>query len=715
MSESTDEAQLSTTEEVASPAAEARASTPSSHDADDVEVLAHPPEETPSASRHDSVVPTSRKLAPPPKPKRDSSNPGSVPAPPADSAAAALVAGESLRAISEALAQEGLASSKGEIAGSRPPVPRPRSQPSINPAATATALEQGSSGLAEMRPVEAVRGRDKLPTVPDSSSIASRKSASVSPQRIIAIGKSPSAAAQPAPAPASAAPATLQSLESSPVAEHVVTAEPPPVVTVPRGSFPPVAPRPEVPPAPLESAAPVVPELPPPPALPSTVVAPVATAALPVVAEPAQLDVPVSVDIASEPRVAAAPVVEATEGPDLSVDVHVDEAPHDIPITTDFDEDTPTLPQSLPPERSELPAPLAALLEPSQPAAAPPPPVEAPPLVSASPELVAKAEPPAPTEVAPDSGDRVQVEELSREDSPSVPPEAPTPAPPPAPSARAEGKPPPPPKRAPAPPPAELASSEIERKKAKTKRPWWEELFSEDFVRANWKVSDEQIKREVTFVEESLGVAPGGVVLDLGCGSGQHAVELASRGYGVVGYDLSLYQLALAADNAQERSQKLNFLQGDMREMAFEEMFDGIFCWNTTFGYFEEDKNFSVAERAFRALRPGGMLLVDVMNRDFVAAHTPSSVWFEGDSCVCMDDAVIDYYTSRLRVKRSVILDDGRTRECTYSVRLYSFHELGKLLHEVGFRVTEVSGHPATPGVFLGQASPRILMLAQRP
>jgi hypothetical protein len=156
-------------------------------------------------------------------------------------------------------------------------------------------------------------------------------------------------------------------------------------------------------------------------------------------------------------------------------------------------------------------------------------------------------------------------------------------------------------------------------------------------------------------------------------------------------------------------------LQGDMREMAFEEMFDGIFCWNTSFGYFEEDKNFSVAERAFRALRPGGMFLVDVINRDFVAAHTPSSVWFEGDSCVCMDDAVIDYFTSRLRVKRSVILDDGRTRECTYSVRLYSFHELGKLLHEVGFRVTEVSGHPATPGVFLGQASPRILMLAQRP
>ncbi|HVJ15087.1 MAG TPA: class I SAM-dependent methyltransferase, partial [Polyangiaceae bacterium] len=205
------------------------------------------------------------------------------------------------------------------------------------------------------------------------------------------------------------------------------------------------------------------------------------------------------------------------------------------------------------------------------------------------------------------------------------------------------------------------------------------------------------------------------VVLDLGCGSGNHAVELASRGYGVVGYDLSRYQLALAAEVAQEKDQKLNFLQGDMREMAFEEMFDGIYCWNTTFGYFEEEKNHNVAERVFRALKPGGMFLVDVVNRDFAAVQSPSSLWFEGDSCVCMDDMSVDFISSRLRVKRAVILDDGRTRECSYSIRLYSLHELGTLLHDVGFRVAEASGHPNMPGVFFGPNSPRIIILAQKP
>lgn len=247
------------------------------------------------------------------------------------------------------------------------------------------------------------------------------------------------------------------------------------------------------------------------------------------------------------------------------------------------------------------------------------------------------------------------------------------------------------------------------------RRLWWDELFGEDFSRANPRLTEAQIDQEATFIEESLGMAPGAVVLDLGCGAGYHAVELASRGYGIVGYDLSLHQLSLAQEVAHEHGQKLNFMQGDMRDMAFEEVFDSIYCWNTTFGYYEEEKNVQVAQRIFAALKPGGTVLLDVANRDFVVMNQPSSVWYEGDSCVCMDDMSVDFFTSRLRVKRSLILDDGRTRECHYSIRLYSLHELGRILHDIGFRVTEASGHPSMPGVFLGQSSPRILILAQRP
>ena len=228
------------------------------------------------------------------------------------------------------------------------------------------------------------------------------------------------------------------------------------------------------------------------------------------------------------------------------------------------------------------------------------------------------------------------------------------------------------------------------------------------------KVSDPQIRREATFIAESLGIEPGGVVLDLACGTGRHAIELASRGYSMVGLDLSVAMLAQAADEAQSRGQRLNFLQGDMREMGFEDMFDGVYCWSTSFGYFEDDRNLAVAQRIHRSLRRGGMLLLDVVNRDFVAPRQPTLVWFEGEGCVCIDDTVVDFFSSRLRVKRTVMLDDGRTREVDYSIRLYGLHELGQLLRDAGFKVIEVSGHPATPGVFFGAESPRLIVLAEK-
>lgn len=260
-----------------------------------------------------------------------------------------------------------------------------------------------------------------------------------------------------------------------------------------------------------------------------------------------------------------------------------------------------------------------------------------------------------------------------------------------------------------APPP--LTDAAREKKRGK---PWWEELFNDDYLRTMAKITDSQIASEATFIEESLAVQKGATLLDLACGTGRHAIELSHRGYQVVGYDLSLAMLARASEEATERGEKLNFVQGDMREMAFEETFDGIYCWNTSFGFFEEEKNAQIVGKVHRALKSGGQFLLDVANRDFIGRQAPSLAWFEGEGCMCMDEMTIDWVTSRMRVKRTMMMDDGRTREIEYSVRIYSLHELGKLLHDHGFRVAEVSGRTATPGVFFGAESPRTLILAEK-
>ncbi|HEU4533397.1 MAG TPA: class I SAM-dependent methyltransferase, partial [Polyangiaceae bacterium] len=155
-------------------------------------------------------------------------------------------------------------------------------------------------------------------------------------------------------------------------------------------------------------------------------------------------------------------------------------------------------------------------------------------------------------------------------------------------------------------------------------RPWWEELFDDDFLRATPRPTDAQVAAEASFIEGRLGLAKGALILDLACGHGRHAIELTRRGYQVVGFDLSLAMLAYAADEAEVARQKVNFLHGDMREMPFEDKFDGIYCWGTSFGFFEEEKNFALLQRVHRALRPGGVFLLETINRDFITARQPS-------------------------------------------------------------------------------------------
>lgn len=245
-------------------------------------------------------------------------------------------------------------------------------------------------------------------------------------------------------------------------------------------------------------------------------------------------------------------------------------------------------------------------------------------------------------------------------------------------------------------------------------RPWWEEMFDDDYLRSIKQPTAAQIKAEVDFIDEHLGLREDALILDLACGDGRHTIGLTQRGYRVIGFDLSLAMMARAQEEAELAGQKINFLHGDMRDLNFENKFDGIFLWGMSFGYFDEEKNLAVLQRIYRALRPGGVLLLDICNRDFIAPRQPNMVWFEGDGTICMDETNLDSITSRLKVKRTLMLEDGRTRELDYSIRLYSLHELGKLLRDVGFKVLEVSGQIATPGVFFGSESPRCIVLVER-
>jgi SAM-dependent methyltransferase len=275
-------------------------------------------------------------------------------------------------------------------------------------------------------------------------------------------------------------------------------------------------------------------------------------------------------------------------------------------------------------------------------------------------------------------------------------------------------KPPPAPPKGKVPSPAPAAQSSRPDAKPPRGKPWFVDLFDEDYLRTLPFLTPQATQAEAEFVINAMGLQPGAQVLDVGCGYGRHAMELAARGFHVVGLDMSTPLLVRGGEEAHRRGLTINFMRGDMRELDFDAQFDGAYCLFSTFGYFDDETNKKTITNIARALRPGGRILIEILNRDYVIADLPTRVWWEGDGCVVLEEVDLNYFSSRIQINRSVVFDDGRQLEQEISVRAYSLHEVGKLMHAAGFRVLEVSGAYHTRGRFFGNQSRHIIVLAER-
>ena len=266
----------------------------------------------------------------------------------------------------------------------------------------------------------------------------------------------------------------------------------------------------------------------------------------------------------------------------------------------------------------------------------------------------------------------------------------------------------------PPPPPADSADDRTPEVEEDENGPWYERFFGEAYLRTVRTATPKEVALECDFIERAVRVPVGARVLDAGCGLGAQTVELAARGYHMVGLDISSTMVSRAQDEAMDRGLQIDFVEGDMRDIAFEEPFDALLCWGTTFGYFTEEENEKTIRQFHQALKPNGTLLLDVVNRDFLIGSQPNQVWFEVDGAVCMEETDFDYGSSRLRVKRRVASHSGQQNDRHYSVRLYALHEIRALLERNGFRVDEISGREATLGIFFGVHSPKMIIRAER-
>ena len=237
---------------------------------------------------------------------------------------------------------------------------------------------------------------------------------------------------------------------------------------------------------------------------------------------------------------------------------------------------------------------------------------------------------------------------------------------------------------------------------------WTEELFvahDEIFLRIHehgWAIGEEQA-RDLEAILVRHGIPAGARILDVPCGIGRHATRLAKAGYTILGLDLSPAYVRRAQDLAAHEgvTDRATYRVGDMRDlrrsiMGSEGPFDAAMNLWTSLGYYGETTDAAILKGYADLVRPGGLLVLYVVNRDWVVRHFDPHGWEEFGDLVEIEDRHLDLDASHMRNEWRFFHRKGEDLEGIVTMhidhRIYSLHELRSLFERSGWRVEGTYG-----------------------
>lgn len=225
---------------------------------------------------------------------------------------------------------------------------------------------------------------------------------------------------------------------------------------------------------------------------------------------------------------------------------------------------------------------------------------------------------------------------------------------------------------------------------------WYEELFTDYGLNYDKESFTQGTSGECDFIEEELDYNKSLKILDIGCGTGRHSIELAKRGYYLTGVDLSESQLKRARTKASEQNVQIEFILSDARNLPFNNHFDcAIMICEGAFPLMETDElNFQILQNAFKSLNDSGKLIFTTLNGLFPLFHSVKDFLAETklEGNAEYDKNTFDLMTFRDFNITKFTDDKGNTKELVCNERYYVPSEITWLLKTLGFTQMNIFG-----------------------
>lgn len=229
-----------------------------------------------------------------------------------------------------------------------------------------------------------------------------------------------------------------------------------------------------------------------------------------------------------------------------------------------------------------------------------------------------------------------------------------------------------------------------------SKKQWYELLFENYGQKYDNEAFTQGTIGECDFIENELHHDKTLKILDVGCGTGRHAIELTKRGYTVTGVDFSESQLGRAREKAGKQGLTIDFHQMDARNLPFSNAFDvAIMLCEGGFPLMETDEmNFEILKSVTRSLKEQGKFIFTTLNGLFPLYHSVeefcSSASEEGNATYRSN--TFDLMTFRDHNLTEVEDDLGNRKTLDCNERYYVPSEITWLLKSLGFKKIDIYG-----------------------
>jgi ubiquinone/menaquinone biosynthesis C-methylase UbiE len=223
---------------------------------------------------------------------------------------------------------------------------------------------------------------------------------------------------------------------------------------------------------------------------------------------------------------------------------------------------------------------------------------------------------------------------------------------------------------------------------------WYEELFTNYAETYDKESFTQGTLGEVDFIEQEINFDKTKRILDIGCGTGRHAIELTKRGYQVVGVDLSASQLKRAKEKTITASVKVDFIQKDARQLDLDNEFNiVIMICEGAFPLMETDEmNFQILQGATKALKKNGKFIFTTLNALFPLYHSVKDFLNENSGETTTDELTFDLMTFREHSTMTTEDDSGNKKVFDCNERYYAPSEITWLLKSLGFKKIGIHG-----------------------